>query len=554
MSFAGTSCSRSDLIIILMGADVSQVIAIPFNDQQIGQGFNFESRESVGTGLTVTSISEDPNADGQIVRTSFNSVSTQESLMESLGISVSADVRYGLFSGGAKFDFAQSHAVNSFSSFIAGRCEVHNATRNGRGFQLTPDAQALVNSENMKDFKTAFGDMFVRSLKTGGEFYVVAQITSVSEEHQSKMAASLHGEYNGLVAGGSFKASFDTAMKETSSRSQITVFMSQAGGIGAQTSFTGPDATKILERLSVFPQSVHEHPVGYEAVVATYDTIPILVAPPEEREDRNIVLADCLAQKSSLLKTLSDLDFLLGPDAGVFFENIPSQAELIKLQGEYRTTLNALMAHAIKVAGGRMEPPQLFVANPSPPPLSVKKRLVSNDDKVNFANTGAAIARSDALVSAFRDLQQDQGRQRGFDIGMGATEGNTLWGPVKQKLLDSLSFQEQIGFREASTFSLIRNNNSVIASKGADIAKIDPETETARKSRASGLFWLGFDIATGIFGDPAFGALGNTAMGPGSEKIRGSLDAVEHILLPSSEASTGFDASVGFNSGRRRNE
>src|SRR4051812_10256556 len=114
---------------------MSQVIKIPFDDQQIGQGFNYDSRESVGIGLSVTSISEDI-PDGQIVRTSFKSVATQESLMESLGVSASADVRYGLFSGGAKFDFAQSHAVNSYSSFIAGRCEVQNATRHGHGFRL----------------------------------------------------------------------------------------------------------------------------------------------------------------------------------------------------------------------------------------------------------------------------------------------------------------------------------------------------------------------------------------------------------------------------------
>jgi hypothetical protein len=105
--------------------------------------------------------------------------------MESLGISASTDVRYGLFSGGAKMDFAESNSVNSYSSCIAGRCEVHNATKHGHGFQLTPTAESVVESGDQKAFKTAFGDMFVRSLKTGGEFCVVARITSVSEAHQS---------------------------------------------------------------------------------------------------------------------------------------------------------------------------------------------------------------------------------------------------------------------------------------------------------------------------------------------------------------------------------
>jgi len=353
---------------------MSQVIVIPYDGQEIGQGYNTETRESLGTGLIVANIAEDPAASGQQVTTIFESVTSQEGLMESLGISASADVRYGLFSGGAKFDFAQEHAVNSFSSFIAGRCNVQNAVRHGHGFSLTSDASALVTALRMADFKTAFGDMFVRSLKTGGEFDVVARITSVSEEHQSGLSASLHAEYNGLVASGSFEASFNQAMKETDNRTEVTVFMSQAGGIGGQASFTGPDATKILQRLSDFPGSVHDHPVGFEVELATYDTIPLPVPPPEEQEDRKLVLEDCFNQKMGFLKALSDLNLLLSENASLFFDNLPPQADLLKFQGEYRTALNGLMAHAIKVSTGKMDPPQMFVANPAPTPLNFKKK------------------------------------------------------------------------------------------------------------------------------------------------------------------------------------
>ena len=531
---------------------MTQIMIVPFSDQEIGQGFNFDSRENVGTGLSVPNISEDPNVNGQIVRTFFSSVTTQESLMESLGVSVSADARYGLFSGGAKVDFAQSHSVNSFSSCIVGRCEVHNATRHGHGFRLTPEAEALVTAGRQKEFKTAFGDMFVRSLKTGGEFYVVARITSVSEQEQSKLAASLHAEYNGLTASGSFKASFNAAMEKTNNRSEVTVFMSQAGGIGSQTSFTGTEAVKILERLSAFPQSVLEHPVGYEAELATYDTIPIPVLTPEETEDRNIVLADCLVQKMGFLKALSDLQFLLGPNGNLSFDNLPAPAELGKIEVQYRTALNSLMAHAIKVAKGQMVTPELFVANPAPPPLNFKKKPVSDDEKVTFAKLGEAAAKADPVVAAFRDLQQGDARQSGFDMGIGLTGAQTLWGPGKQRFLDSLSFSEQLGFKDAAAFSLGRNNHAVLATKGTEIATADSEVASARALRKSGLFWLGFDIATGIFGDPALGALGHTSMGPGAEKIRSTASQGEHVLLPSDGIEQGFNASVAFHLGRRR--
>lgn len=32
---------------------MSKIITVPFNDQLIGQGVNYDSRENVGTGLTV---------------------------------------------------------------------------------------------------------------------------------------------------------------------------------------------------------------------------------------------------------------------------------------------------------------------------------------------------------------------------------------------------------------------------------------------------------------------------------------------------------------------
>ena len=40
---------------------------------------------------------------------------------------------------------------------------------------------------------------------------------------------------------------------------------------------------------------------------------------------------------------------------------------------------------------------------------------------------------------------------------------------------------------------------------------------------SAGLYCLGFDIATGVFGDSRLGALANTLLGPGTEKIRASL-------------------------------
>ena len=152
-----------------------------------------------------------------------------------------------------------------------------------------------------------------------------------------------------------------------------------------------------------------------------------------------------------------------------------------------------------------------------------------------LAAAGEIIANSDTLSAALRNQFTEGSLRRGFDIGMAAAEGQTAWGPGKQKILASLTWAEQEGFEVAISFSLDRNRNAALAAIGAAIAEADPTVAQARSAEPDVRYWLGFDIATGIFGDPAQGANGNTATGPGSMKIRDALSA---------PAQRGFNASV----------
>jgi hypothetical protein len=153
------------------------------------------------------------------------------------------------------------------------------------------------------------------------------------------------------------------------------------------------------------------------------------------------------------------------------------------------------------------------------------------------------MALQDSLLGELRKTQPKGPFLRGFDIGLAASEGQTQWGPGKQAMLDSLSPLEQEGFRLAASYSLDRSINLATANAGAAIADADPEISAARTRGPDVRYWLGFDIATGIFGDPTLGALGHTSPGPGSDKIRDSLS------LP---AQQGFKASQALNLSRHR--
>ena len=99
-------------------------------------------------------------------------------------------------------------------------------------------------------------------------------------------------------------------------------------------------------------------------------------------------------------------------------------------------------------------------------------------------------------------------------------------------------------FKHGSTFVRMRNSFANFAATGSDIANSDPEVQAARMHEKAGPYWLGFDIVTALFGDPAKGALGSTSMGPGSGKIRTSLGDIEHELLATDDSVRGFNGSV----------
>jgi hypothetical protein len=160
---------------------------------------------------------------------------------------------------------------------------------------------------------------------------------------------------------------------------------------------------------------------------------------------------------------------------------------------------------------------------------------------VELAAKGEEIANQDPLAVELRNQHAEGPARRGFDVGMAAAEGQTSDGPGKQLIRGGLEPGEQAGFQAAVSFSVDRNRNADSAAKGAAIAEADPEVAAARSSETDVLYRLGFDIGSGIFGDPALGANGNTATGPGSMKIRNELSAA---------AQRGFDASVAFHLSR----
>lgn len=526
---------------------IAQVRRTQFNDEEIGMGFNNESGLAIGNALEGFSVREDAAAPGQKVSSSITIVTSHEELMSTLDMSFAAQGRYGFYSGSAKAKFTDSSNFNSTSTFVVARCVVQNPLKRGRDFRVKAQAQALLDSNRFDDFTRAFGDSFVRGLQTGGEFYAVIRITSESTTKQSSLAASLQAEANGLVASGSFKAEFSSSDKETSTKSEFVATMFQMAGSGPSISPVA-EIGEVLARFKSFPTIAAAAPVAYETELATYDTLPLPLPTPEEQEDFLLAMVDAREKKLRYIQTRNDLEF--ARTNPLFFESLPSSDLLLASSSTYTKLINATIDHAIKLSRGQMTTVRLFDPSGLIPPIVEPAPIPLRRATSPKARKGRAIADANPLVAAIRASEPDGPQRDGFDIGMGVWEGNTLDGPGKQAFAKSLTPDEQVGFADAATFSFQWNNNTDLAATGAAIATRDPEVAAARAAArgtppaglSAGLYWLGFDIATGLFGDPKLGALGSTLIGPGSEKIRATLGK---------DGQKGFNDSLSFNVVRR---
>jgi hypothetical protein len=193
---------------------------------------------------------------------------------------------------------------------------------------------------------------------------------------------------------------------------------------------------------------------------------------------------------------------------------------------------NGLLPSAIAAAGAGTRPEAIRGFDAS-------VRLYLDLEDV-YAAKGEALANADPLAGLLRNKEPEGPSRRGFDVGMGIAEGQTSPGPGKDRFGDNLSIAEQNGYRIAVQYSVDRNRNLDFARSGAAIVAGDPVIESARKQLPLGLAWLGFDIATGLFGDPALGGRGDTEMGPGKQRIRDSL---------TNDGQMGFDASMKLHLG-----
>jgi hypothetical protein len=513
-------------------------VEIPYQkNYDFGVGVDLATGSPMGKVVNGEITAVDGSA-GATTSFEISRIQSTEDLERTLGISVEASGGCGCFSASGRFDFAKRSKIQTSSLFMAINAKVELANRSIDDPTLAPLAAAISSTDA---FATRFGNMFVRGIGRGGLFIAVMQINTSNSDESESISAELGGSY-GLFSAKA-KTKFEDVQKKYHSDIHIAVY--HEGGPIDISMDDLTDANQLYVMLQKWLKSFQDDPnanakpytVTLAPIAIANGPIPANAADIQHAQD---VLMFCARERSGIIDGLNLMEFISQNPSRYDFAAPTTLSDIVRSFNGYQADLDLVAkaaSFAIDNVKEAMTPADFaklrgisFPQGVPPTPMPTMQKGAMDV----FAAKGEALASTDPLATILREREPAGPSRRGFDIGMGVWDGNTLPGSGKDKIHDGLSPAEQIGFGSAAAFSMDRNKNIELASKGASIAKTDPLVAKAR-SNASVLFTLGFDIAAGHFGDVALGGDGSTLEGPGSLAIQNGL---------SSDGQRGFREAV----------
>jgi hypothetical protein len=475
----------------------------------------------------------------------ISQIQTTRELETALKIDVSASYGSVAFGAGVadRFSFATSSKIQNSSLFMAITATVDLATHSIDEPVLTAAAAAMV--DNPQNFNMRFGDMFVRGIGRGGLFVAVLKIETSDEQSTKDISNKLSGSYGAFSADAEMK--FSEVQRDFKCDIQVKVY--HEGGPVDLIMDNIQDPHQLFGMLKVWFKSFADDPdkaaVPYFAILA-----PTVIAngplPPNaaETEHAQDVLVNCARQRSALFDNLNLMDAIIQTPARYSFTPPVTLADIRSASAGYQADLDTVAAAAsaaMNHPSSAMMPAEFAASKGRVYPRGIRPEPIpalNAGELAILAARGQFLANSDPLLASLRELEPVGLSRSGFDVGLAIDENGTAQGPGKEKFKqDHIRDFDPGAYQRAVDYTMDRNANREIATRGADAVAARPEATAARARLPASNQWLGFNIGAGLFGSLAEGALGHTLQGPGSNQIRERLGAA---------AKLGYDAALSF--------
>ena len=515
------------------------------------EGYDFGVGADLATGspmgkVVVGEASGVSDSAGAKTRFEISRMNSTSDLERCLGISVEASGGSGCFSASGRMDYVKSTKIQTSSLFMAITCTV--ALENLSIDDPALSVAALEIAGRPDAFASRYGNMFVRGIGRGGVFLATMQFDTASSEESTAISSQLSGSY------GAFSADAEQRLTdvEKNFHADLSIRVYHEGGPIDLSMDNIEDGNQLYQMLRQWLKSFQDDPAK-NSVPYSVTLAPIAIAsgpiPPNAAEIQHAqdILVICARQRSQILDGLNLMDHMIHNPSRYEFLPPTTPADIVTAFNGYQFDLDLVgdaAAFAIDHVSEAMTPADFAVKTGKTYPQGIPPTVAPTLKKGTMdtlAAKGEILTNQDPLAAALRDQQPDGEPRRGFLIGMAAAERQTLPGPGKDAMRDGLPESARPGFIIAVQFSLERNRAAEWAGKGAAVVKADPDVAKVARANPNIFYCLGFDIATGIYGDPELGAAGNTATGPGAFAIRDALG--------DSDAIRGFNDAIKFHLG-----
>lgn len=326
---------------------------LPYDESfKLGKGFNSVKGIALGTiflpGIEYSDA--ESGAKGQEVIFNMHRIEDYEQLYKELGVSVEASGRYGLFAASAKFNFAQESNFNSYSVFYLLSVRVRNAVKHINNYQLNPEVIRLLEDGKTEQFRKGYGDSYIESFITGGEFFALYEFICTDETTKSQISAELDAKYGAaMLTGVEINAKFTSIVTSATQKRQLKLTTHQAGGVGVNV-VTTPE--EMLARAKEFPSIVQgDKGVAYEVIIQSYETLPLPDGPNYiDIENKKYVLDNYAKDIIKYRQKLAELDYIMQQPEEFEFEDKTHIETVVKQRVAVGNIIKSYTAHASKCA------------------------------------------------------------------------------------------------------------------------------------------------------------------------------------------------------------
>jgi hypothetical protein len=257
---------------------------------------------------------EVPGTGGQTIQFRLEKVDRIEDLHEATGLSLNGSAAYTVFGGSDKFDFVTSSNFHSYSLFLLVRITVVNTSKHLLNETLKnpgPDLLRQGTDEANNRFRAEFGDLYIKGIETGGEYFAIVEIETKSDDEKKDISNKLEaGGFFG-VGGADFAMTFSENFSQATTNESLKIVSYEIGGAGAgakQEVIVGD----LIAKAQNFPEQVLAKPASFRVELQDYDSLDIPKPPNQvDLQKAKDVLQRYESQRTTLLRILNDITYIV---------------------------------------------------------------------------------------------------------------------------------------------------------------------------------------------------------------------------------------------------